>query len=45
MRRLTGDHSTSPEKGFVPVVEGETLLQRHEDGATAPFSVASDGIA
>lgn len=45
MRRLTGDRSTSPEKGFVPVVEGETLLQRHEDGSNAPFSVASDGIA
>lgn len=45
MRRLTGDRSTSPEKGFIPVVEGETLLQRHEDGSTAPFSVASDGIA
>lgn len=44
-RRLTGDRSTSPEPGFVPVVEGETLLQRHEDGSTAPFSVASDGIA
>lgn len=43
-RRLTGDRSTSPEPGFVPVVEGETLLQRHEDGSTAPFSVASDGI-
>ncbi|MGX9740233.1 L-dopachrome tautomerase-related protein [Pseudocitrobacter corydidari] len=45
VRRLTGDRSTSPEKGFVPVVEGETLLQRHPDGTTAPFSVASDGIA
>ncbi|WP_263056852.1 major royal jelly family protein [Pantoea agglomerans] len=45
MRRLTGDRSTSPEKSFVPVVEGETLLQRHGDGSTAPFSVASDGIA
>lgn len=44
-RRLTGDRSTSPEPGFVPVVEGETLLQRHDDGSTAPFSVASDGIA
>jgi len=44
-RRLTGDRSTSPEPGFIPVVEGETLLQRHEDGSTAPFSVASDGIA
>ncbi|MBW7984827.1 L-dopachrome tautomerase-related protein [Enterobacillus tribolii] len=45
VRRLTGDRSTSPEQGFVPVVEGETLLQRHPDGTTAPFSVASDGIA
>ncbi|HBQ6921863.1 TPA: SMP-30/gluconolactonase/LRE family protein [Klebsiella pneumoniae] len=45
VRRLTGDQSTSPEKGFVPVVEGETLLQRHKDGTTSPFSVASDGIA
>lgn len=45
IRRLTGDRSTSPEKGFVPVVEGETLLQRHPDSSTAPFSVASDGIA
>lgn len=45
VRRLTGDRSTSPEKGFVPVVEGETLLQRRPDGSTAPFSVASDGIA
>lgn len=45
VRRLTGDLTTSPEKGFVPVVEGETLLQRHADGSTTPFSVASDGIA
>ncbi|KGD72808.1 gluconolaconase [Tatumella morbirosei] len=45
LRRLEGDRSTSPEAGFSPVVEGETLLQRHADGTTAPFSVASDGIA
>ncbi|ELY5813915.1 gluconolaconase [Cronobacter turicensis] len=45
LRRLEGDRSTSPEPGFSPVVEGETLLQRHADGTTAPFSVASDGIA
>lgn len=45
VRRLTGDRSTSPEQGFVPVVEGETLLQRNSNGDTAPFSVASDGIA
>ncbi|RPD94236.1 gluconolaconase [Candidatus Pantoea deserta] len=45
VRRLEGDRSTSPEPGFSPVVEGETLLQRHADGTTAPFSVASDGIA
>lgn len=45
LRRLEGDRSTSPEPGFSPVVEGETLLQRHADGTTAPFAVASDGIA
>lgn len=45
LRRLEGDRTTSPEEGFTPVVEGETLLQRHPDGTTAPFSVASDGIA
>lgn len=37
IRRLTGDRSTPPENGFVPVIEGETLLQRHEDGSTVPF--------
>ncbi|EOI3503495.1 L-dopachrome tautomerase-related protein [Cronobacter dublinensis] len=45
LRRLEGHRTTSPEPGFSPVVEGETLLQRHPDGTTAPFSVASDGIA
>lgn len=44
-RRLSGDRSTSAEPGFTPVVEGESLLQRRPDGSTAPFSVASDGIA
>ena len=45
VRRLSGDPSTSPEKGFVPVIEGKTLAVRNADGSTAPFSVASDGIA
>lgn len=44
-RRLSGDKSTSPEKDFVPFVEGRVLLQRKPDGSTTPFNVASDGIA
>ena len=44
-RRLTGDVSTSAEKGFIPVVEGETLRQYGEDGTPRAFHVASDGIA
>ncbi|WAZ11789.1 L-dopachrome tautomerase-related protein [Serratia marcescens] len=44
-RRLTGDPSTSPEKGFMPTVEGKILLQRSPDGNVSPLSVASDGIA
>lgn len=45
IRRLTGDVSTSAEKGFIPVVEGETLQQYGEDDTPRPFRVASDGIA
>ncbi|WP_244851570.1 major royal jelly family protein [Caballeronia sp. SL2Y3] len=45
LRRLTGDVSTSAYPGFVPVVEGETLKVRDANGKSAPFTVASDGIA
>lgn len=40
VRRLNGHATTSPERGFAPVVEGKPLLA---DGK--PFNVASDGIA
>jgi len=45
VRRLSGHASTSPDPGFAPVVEGKPLLQRGAGGKTAPFKVASDGIA
>ncbi|PXW25365.1 SMP-30/gluconolactonase/LRE family protein [Paraburkholderia caballeronis] len=45
MRRLTGDPSTSADTSFVPVVEGDALMQRDAKGNTKPFVVASDGIA
>lgn len=44
-RRLAGHPSTSPDPAFVPQVEGKVLQNRGADGTTAPFRVASDGIA
>ncbi|GAB4394392.1 MAG: L-dopachrome tautomerase-related protein [Kiloniellaceae bacterium] len=44
-RRLTGHPSTSPDPAFVPVVEGERLALRTAGKPSAPFNVASDGIA
>jgi len=45
MRRLSGHPSTMPDKDFVPVIEGETLMVRPKDAAPTPWMVASDGIA
>lgn len=45
IRRLTGHVSTSADRGFLPVVEGQPLRNRNPDGSTSPFLVASDGIA
>ncbi|OON61308.1 gluconolaconase [Massilia sp. KIM] len=45
LRRLNGDKTTAADPTFVPRVEGEVLQQRGADGKTAPFAVASDGIA
>ena len=45
VRRLSGHASTSADAGFAPVVEGKPFQQRGADGKTAPFKVASDGIA
>lgn len=44
-RRLSGHPSTQPDPSFVPIVEGEALLQRPPGGGSAPFRVAADGIA
>lgn len=44
-RRLQGNRSTSADPRFVPRVEGRVLQSRAADGKTAPFRVASDGIA
>jgi sugar lactone lactonase YvrE len=45
IKRLVGHHSTSADRAFVPIVEGQQLMNRAPDGATAPFTIASDGIA
>lgn len=45
IRRLSGHSSTSPDKGFVPVVEGRPLMNRPAGGKPMPWLVASDGIA
>ncbi len=45
MRRLSGDPTTMPAEGFVPIVEGEPLMTRPADGPPSPWKVASDGIA
>ena len=44
-RRLSGHPSTSPDPGFIPVVEGERLAVREKGKPPAPFKIASDGIA
>lgn len=44
-RRLSGALSTSVAPGFVPVVEGTSLMASQPDGTSKPLSVASDGIA
>jgi len=45
IRRLSGHPSTSPDKGFVPVIEGKPLMSRPAGGKPTPWLVASDGIA
>jgi len=45
IRRLSGHPSTMPDKGFVPVIEGEPLMSRPAKGEASPWLVASDGIA
>jgi len=45
IRRLDGAPQTQPDPGFVPIVEGETLLRRPPNGPPAPFATGADGIA
>lgn len=44
-RILDGTPTTAVDPNFVPKVEGETLMNRNEDGTTSPWQVAADGIA
>src|SRR5262249_51210964 len=44
-RRLREHPSTRAEKGFVPSVEGRTLMNRPAKGPPTHISIGSDGIA
>lgn len=45
VRRLSGNSTVMPDKGFEPVVEGQVLMNRPAAGKASPWKVASDGIA
>lgn len=46
-RRLHDHPSTKAgtPRGYLPVVEGNPLLERHRDGTTKPVTIGADGIA
>ncbi|MDQ0564080.1 sugar lactone lactonase YvrE [Rhizobium mesoamericanum] len=44
-RRLTGDPSTSADKDFVAVIDGQKFMNRPKDGKPSKIQIASDGIA
>jgi sugar lactone lactonase YvrE len=44
-RRLSGHASTSPDKNFIPVIDGQQLMMRPAGGKPAKLQVAADGIA
>ena len=44
-RRLAGHITVRPEPDFLPVVEGEALMERPPDGPPRRFLTAVDGIA
>jgi sugar lactone lactonase YvrE len=44
IRRLSGDPSTSPDRGFVGVVEGRSFGVKSADGAFHPVAMGADGI-
>ncbi len=45
VRRLSDHASTNAEKGFVPVIDGQKLMNRPAGGQPSNLQVASDGIA
>lgn len=45
VRRLSGHMSTSPDKGFLPKVEGKIMMNRPAGGQATPTFIAADGIA
>lgn len=44
-RRLNGDPSTSADKDFVGVIDGQKFMNRPKDGKPSKIQIASDGIA
>jgi sugar lactone lactonase YvrE len=45
VRRLSGHSSTSPDKNFIPVIDGQQLMMRPAGGKPSKQQVAADGIA
>lgn len=45
VRRLSGDPSTSAEKAFVAVIDGQKFMNRPKGGKPSKIHIASDGIA
>lgn len=45
LRRLNGDSSTSPERGFIGVVEGRSFGTKDANGTFHPAAMSADGIA
>ncbi|MCW8281517.1 gluconolaconase [Agrobacterium sp. InxBP2] len=44
-RRLSGDPSTSADKDFIAVVDGQKFMNRPKGGKPSKIQIASDGIA
>lgn len=44
-RLLHGHRSTEPDENFVPIVEGQPLMNRPQEGSATPMTIGADGIA
>ncbi|MBB3313444.1 sugar lactone lactonase YvrE [Rhizobium sp. BK196] len=44
-RRLTGDPSTSADKDFIGIIDGQKFMNRPKEGKPSKIQIASDGIA